>query len=216
MIAFSTTTVIASLVFAGMLQYLWGLINTLQIITLTALFSILAPLNAQYVMFQLMGYANFDIFRTQDILQAMFNFKETEPFNVVFEQAGYESATFIIELGLMFFVISSTAIYQLIKTILKLSTRNCSENWFTRFLRRETNLRLPIVRFLIEGYLELGLVALISLRGATAWQFEGSFWDPVSTMLAFVQLIILALTPFYLGYAARKLLSSLDSEADDL
>ena len=114
----------------------------------------------------------------------------------------------------MFVMICSAVVYLLLKTVMKFSTKNCLENWFTRYLRRESNLRQPIVRFLIEGYLEFSLVALISLERTDAWQFDGNYWNSASTILAGVMLSILALTPLYLGIAAKKLLSCLDSGAD--
>ena len=52
----------------------------------------------------------------------MYNFKESEPFNAIFEQAGYETSKFVIELGLIFFIICVSAIYLTIKKILKYLT----------------------------------------------------------------------------------------------
>ena len=43
---FGSSSFVISLMFAGLLMFLWGLVNTLQMIMLTALYSIVLPLNA--------------------------------------------------------------------------------------------------------------------------------------------------------------------------
>ena len=137
----------------------------------------------------------------------MFNFRESGPFNAIFEQAGYETTTFIIELGLIFFLVLAFILYQILKAGLRSLTRNYGENMFTKHLRRETKYREIIVRFLLEGCMELGLVASISLMQEESWRF-GNVWDAFSAFMAVVSLCILALTPLYIGRAAYLILKS--------
>ena len=58
---------IISLIFAGILQEIWGLINTLQMMVMTVLFSVAMPLNAGSVMMTIMQFTNFDIVDTSDL-----------------------------------------------------------------------------------------------------------------------------------------------------
>ena len=110
---FMGTNFFLSFFMIGVLQFLWGLINTLQMIMFTVLFSCNFPLNASKIMIAIMKLTNLDIIDTESILTAMWNFKvETDSISPIFEEAGYESSNFIIELGPLFLIICfSTLIY---------------------------------------------------------------------------------------------------------
>ena len=69
----------------------------------------------------------------------------------------------------------------------------------------DTSARVYVVRFLIEGCIELGLVALIALRMVNADRFT-YFQDAFSIILAGVTIICLVYAPFYLLYVGRRLL----------
>ena len=89
MVIFSGSCIITSFVFASLLQYLWGMINTMQLMMATALFSVILPTNVQMFMFALLKLANFDIYNTEDFWNSLFHMKEQGAFNAIFEHAGY-------------------------------------------------------------------------------------------------------------------------------
>lgn len=62
------SSVFLSVFFAGLMQYLWGMVNTLQIIVVTGLFTIVLPLNAQTMMFTIMHLTNLDLLNSLDIV----------------------------------------------------------------------------------------------------------------------------------------------------
>ena len=56
-----TSNVISSIIFSELLEFLWQIVNTLQIIMSTALFSVIFPINAQVTMFSVLQLSNFDL-----------------------------------------------------------------------------------------------------------------------------------------------------------
>lgn len=61
------SNIFLSMFLAYLLQYLWGLINSLQVIVLGALLDLLAPTNSKSVMFEILKACAFDFFYTEDL-----------------------------------------------------------------------------------------------------------------------------------------------------
>ena len=68
LIAFFSANLVLSFFTAGLLQYLWGLINTLQLIMLTALFDVQMPENAEMIMFMFLKLCSLDFIESEWIL----------------------------------------------------------------------------------------------------------------------------------------------------
>lgn len=147
----------------GVLQYLWGLVNTLQMIVLTALFSVMMPANCEEILFTIMKLTNLDIFRTEDIIGAIFGFADTEPLNKQFYLAGFESSNFFIELGPILFLAIGFIFLLLIKLALGYILLELlgSDSTLARIIRKPFPIRITILRFFLEGCVDMGLVALI-------------------------------------------------------
>lgn len=170
----------------------------MQMIMLTALFSIMLPPNAEQIMFALMKMSNLDLLSTEKALTEVFHFSETEPFNEIFERSGIQGSNFIIESGTLIFIIAGFICILILKGMCLLVTRSMNTNLLTRRLRKKSNWNISVVRFLMEGCLGLGLVAMLSLL---AWKGD-TFWDSVSSVMAVVMLVSLILTPVYIVRAA--------------
>jgi hypothetical protein len=69
-------------------------------------------------------------------------------------------------------------------------------------MKKKTNFRMAIVRFLIEGCIELGLSALICVTRMQKVNFDDT-WEGVSTSLSLLLGLVLVLAPFYLLYARK-------------
>lgn len=54
-----------SLIFATALQYLWGMINALQIIVLVGLFNLNVPDNLLVILIEVTKACNFDFYQTE-------------------------------------------------------------------------------------------------------------------------------------------------------
>ena len=197
------TNFFLSIFMIGMLQYMWGLINTLQMIVMTALFSLKKPLNCHQIMIAIMKLTNLDVIPTEDFLNKIFTFEVEAPaFNENFEDAGYESSNFIIELGPLGIIIVLSTLLFIIKRLLKNLSGRCDDNWFKRRLQKEPRTQLLITRFLMESCVEIGLVSSISVVTVEKDRFN-HFQDGLATVLAFIAIVCLGLTPFYLLYVNR-------------
>lgn len=106
------------------LQMLWSLINTLQLITHTPLFSI--PYTQRIFIFlkAFFSIATFDVINSADILQVIFGLHSPDdypPYNSRFDFLGYNSCNFVYLIGppmfyFFYFVLMSLIYFVLFKS----------------------------------------------------------------------------------------------------
>ena len=71
-----------SIFLAILLQYIWGMINTLQIIVLTCLFTRLEiPMNADEIMKMILRLCALDFMQTDKVFEKWFDFRQTDAFD---------------------------------------------------------------------------------------------------------------------------------------
>ena len=94
---------------------------------LTVLLSVTMPVNCYRIMIAIMKLTNLDVLDSGPLLESIFTFKsETPPLNAIFEEAGYETSNFILELGPLFVIIVvSTILYLVRRCLVKLSAVRC-------------------------------------------------------------------------------------------
>jgi len=105
LMAFFSANIFISIFFAQALQFLWSMINAMQIIVLTILFKIEVPPNADMLMTLILKLCSLDLVPTEDILAYVITFRATDAFATTidedgeavskFADAGYESAIYI-------------------------------------------------------------------------------------------------------------------------
>lgn len=110
--------------------------------------------------------------------------------------AGYDSSNFFLLLGPLFFIGILYVFYLAVKRLLKLALRKCADNFLTRRVRKSDQVMIFLTRFLLEGCIEIGLSAMITVLLMESENFD-YFWEAVSTICAFVSLLALSLAPFY-------------------
>ena len=71
---------------------------------------------------------------------------------------------------------------------------------------KKTNVRVYIIRFLLESCIELGLIAMICVVTMNALNWS-TWQESVSSLLAFLTLALLLFAPFKLAHASYKLLT---------
>ena len=81
-------------------------------------------------------------------------------------------------------------------------------------MRNKTRFRMSMVRFLIEGCIELGLSALICVTKMTKDNFDDT-WEGVSTSLSLLLCLVFVLAPVYLLYARKKYLAEVKAGKTD-
>ena len=71
---------VMSIFSSGFLQFLWSMINTLQIVMLTSLFNLEFPDNATVIMTMIMKMCSADLADTESLFKAVFGFRDTATF----------------------------------------------------------------------------------------------------------------------------------------
>ena len=174
-------------------------------IVLTVLFSVSMPVNAQTILIEIMKLTNLDIIETNWLTDKLINLTYWPAFLLTFEEVGYDTTNFIIELGPLLYIILASALYAIVKSLLTYLLRNSqSKNCLVQRIQKKLNYRGAIIRFFIEGCIELGLIAMICVirldyKNWTTWQ------DSLSTICAFLTLIALFFAPIKLGLVANNL-----------
>ena len=126
-----------------LLQFLWSLINGLQMIVITSLFNSDLPYNSHAVNVQILQLVNFEFefLSSEQQLERIFDFSDTDAFldngeqTPRFSQAGYETSNFIELLGPIFFAILAWLAYLVFIALLRMLCSPCNDNFFTRRLR---------------------------------------------------------------------------------
>ena len=173
-------------------------------IVLMVLYSVLMPVNAYDIMIEIMRMTNLDIVETNWLMEMIINLTYLPSFMLQFEEVGYNTTTFLIELGPLFFLIVGSALYVLVKALLQCSVRKSeSKNCVVRRIKQKSNYRAAIIRFFLEGCIELGLIAMISIvrLGKENW---ATWQDSLSTICGMFTLLALFFAPIKLGQVAGQ------------
>jgi len=171
--SFIGTNLFLSIFSAGALQYLWGLINSLQMIVMTALFRIDIADNADMILVAILEMVSLDFVETDEVINALFDYRETPIFMAEdrggdeleskFGDAGYDSSNYVLLLGPIFLIASAYLLFNILRCLAQLSCRKCGENCLTRRIRSNTAHKVVILRFILEGCVEMGISAMISV-----------------------------------------------------
>jgi hypothetical protein len=100
--SFAMATVGLNVVLAGSMQLLWGMVNTIQILTHLPLLDITYPSSTLALYQIIIDVANFEITDSEALLNKAFNFQFDEDegaFSDKFEMIGYEKKNMILNLG---------------------------------------------------------------------------------------------------------------------
>ena len=79
---------VTSLVLGGSMQYLWGMIRAMQIITMLSLIKVNMPAYARLFFAGAIMFANMDVFSGEAFFEENFVFHETDPLNERFDATG--------------------------------------------------------------------------------------------------------------------------------
>ena len=116
---------------------------------------------------------------------SLFDFRETDSFRTYqeadgtkksfFEKSGYEQANYILLISPLIVILLAYLVYQVLKCLLVCATRRCSENFFTRCLRKKLSIKGFALRFLFESCLEIGICAMISIIMVSSGESRSNF-----------------------------------------
>ena len=99
-------------------------------------------------------------------------------------------------LGAVFFVTIFYACILVLRKLAVLAVRKCGDNWATRRIRRNQNIPVVVTRFLLEGCVEIGMSAMISVIMIEKETFQNG-WEVIAILCAFLSLILLLLMPIF-------------------
>ena len=151
-----------SLFLAGAMQYLFGMVNALQIITLTVYFDLLLPTNLAAIQVAINKTWNFDLFKTDEILAGMFGFDgDTDSFSEKFEESGLDGSNFIIGIGLIFFFLVYMPIFIIIHSSAMYICKGEQKIKCIKNFVKPRNHLIVFMIFLIESSVEIGLTGLV-------------------------------------------------------
>lgn len=88
LLVFFSSNMLVSIFLAGILQFLWSVINTLQIMMLVQLFLIQIPENASVILTVIQRLSSLDFIDTSSVFMAIFDFRETKDFRTVTSNNG--------------------------------------------------------------------------------------------------------------------------------
>ena len=110
-VSFLIANLLSTVIFSTSMMYMWGLVNTLQIVVLTVLFDIKTPLNVQETFLNILKLANFDLIQLDSFYDSVFTFTPSEPFNELFLEAEYDTSNYIKLIGPIFIFVSLYLIF---------------------------------------------------------------------------------------------------------
>eukprot|EP00347_Sterkiella_histriomuscorum_P011212 403373316 len=154
-----------NIIMSASLQYLWGMINVLQIIVHMPLFSVDFPSNAKALYSLIVSITKFDILPSGQMQSQVFEFEDDGPFNESFQELDifqtFQNYFLIIQwlqLHIYVMIVSIGIIYD--------------------FLSKRIFFNI-ILRFMLEGYLSFTISALINMTDIDIWNKLGSNqWEP--------------------------------------
>ena len=186
---FMGSNIFLSMFLIALLQFLWGFVNTIQVVVITVLFNVNFPLNAVKIFIIINKLTSLDLIEVDDYIKSFMRIhQDTVPLNIVFEDCGYESSSFTVGLGMAFFFTLFAMLFFCVKTGLKHATRRCGDNFCSRKIRQPINLAVVIVRFNIESCIMIALTALITISMTDMSRFSHA-GDAIDVFLAYFTII---------------------------
>ena len=179
---------------------MWSFVNSLQLLIVLPLINIPMPGYVYLVMSNLSGLASFDVFPTEDILNFIFQFTETDKPGVSFISMEITSKRLILYLGstFLFMIIVAVQFFTwfccyILKKVHPFFQR--AQKKLKRFLFWSAILRLGV-----QGCLDISIGMMISLE-----QLEWNTWSDIfDSVLTIILVPVMAALPLFLYFFLKK------------
>ena len=103
---------------------------------------------------------------------SVFNFHETESFSPTFEEAGMEGSNFILGIGPIFLSMVLFPIYVAVHQMTRYIFQGQTDSTIINNFIAKKKYKSIVIKFLMEGSLELGLTALVCVVKLSKEDFE--------------------------------------------
>jgi len=91
----SSGNFVVALILGGSMQYLWGMIRVMQMITILSLVFVMFPSHAMVFFEAAVLFSNMDVLSGEDLYEKTLVLKETNPLNDKFDFMGMGSMNFV-------------------------------------------------------------------------------------------------------------------------
>ena len=196
------------------LQYLWGLIHSIQLTVFTSLFNVEFPENAKMVLSLMWELIIFDFFHIEQLVSEI-EFRETEAFQTTYDQdgepeskfadAGYETSNFFELVAPVYFLLILSLLLVSLKLTIQSITQKCKHSCLKSICIGSVNFSAIFLRFGLEACLDIGLSAIIAIFQADEETFEDGV-DIAQFAFAIANLLCLLLLPLLLTWLGCRYL----------
>lgn len=226
------SSLIANYGFGLSSQMLWGGINAMQVICVSALLQVTLPGNTQPLYSYIQSLTSFDFYNPIDTLSKWFGFSETDPYSDNFDSLGFGSINYYDSMGGLIIIIASVTLFQVLAPLLQ-----CCKKKTQPYVRNRTGYvcnvlfinitdisifkqnRFDVInewlRFLEETYLDLLIAGVLSCHEILVIE-EKTKGDRFDIASGIVTLVLCAgFTVFALIYAtclSRRLVFKVKAE----
>ena len=156
------------------------------------------PANAMSVTKMIIEIATFELYPTEEMNQEMFYFPETEPYNLNFQECGYESQYFLENIGFPLYVMHGFIWLIIISLVLYLVNCICKYSLVSKIINRLGAFLYwnGLIRTYMELYQDLSLTAALNMH-VVSWQSPFD-WVIVTNKYALTALVIVIALPILL------------------
>lgn len=198
------TNLILSIPIGGLLQYLWGMINSVQLIVLTVLFTVDMPVYSYDIYLALNQLVAFDIFQVEEtVYEPYFNFPPRETLSPKYDEVGFDTPIYIIGMGSLFFIqlcwIPLNLGRLFLRAVYHKLPRNCRKK-----VRNQVNFKgaqEEAIRFSMEGCIEICINSYLTLVTLQPDYFTYR-WEAFSSVVCIGSTLFMIGLPFYLFISA--------------
>ena len=185
---------VVNLVMSGSMSQIWGMVESLQVVSHLHLFDVKTPGNVQSFMVFFNEITDFEVLPAEEWTDSMLYAPESVPPSLNFQQAGHDSSLFLPNLGSMFYIMLAYVGLYVFYFLVVWPLAKCSPK-IERFSAKLKDFLLwnGTMRFFIESYMNITLFTLLNIKEYT-WNDAFSLIT-ISDVLAIVSLVITILLP---------------------
>jgi amino acid transporter len=215
--------VLLALVLGATVSKLFGMVRIIQLLLLSALMGVVYPAHLTLFYSYCVKLAGLDVLQGATIYEAIFEFKETEPFNEVFEQYDFEDMNFFMNSGSMLLIV----LFIIVNFFGANAFLKIAKKYYTFKLCRKLGIKadankkfkVPLETLFLELYIDIVLSAFLNV--ASIWREDSletlfshfaSFGDFFCSSIAIVAFIMVFLVPFYITYVINNNIYALNDE----
>ena len=147
---------------ATSLQYLWGMVNGLQLMVLAVFFKCEMAPNSKIIMVEILKSCSFEVFDMEKFFD-QFEFNESDDFSEIFVEAGMDGSIFVVGLGsVVIFIVIFPFYYLFYRTVVHLFKGEEKIKCIQNFIKPKNFFNMYMI-FMLEGCIEIGMTGSVCI-----------------------------------------------------